>query len=150
MPRRVIFFELNEVPWRIIDDHVYRVLARLPSGERRVMRRVARHFVTASGGKVAQSSVDLAEVSGLPARRIEPVLQCLIRQESRLLQPLPAPPGGPPIERYEVFHDILVRPVLGWWRDQETQARERRTAERNICGSTPASTWTYSAPLTLR
>src|SRR5687767_12903282 len=42
MPRKVILFELNEVPWRIIDDYV----ARRPDGALATALRGSRQYVT--------------------------------------------------------------------------------------------------------
>lgn len=42
MPRKIILFELNEVPWRIVDDHV----ARSPGGVLATVLRRSRQYVT--------------------------------------------------------------------------------------------------------
>ena len=42
MPRKVILFELNEVPWRVVDDHV----ARAPAGPLATALRRSRQYVT--------------------------------------------------------------------------------------------------------
>ena len=45
MPRKVIFFELNEVPWRVVDDHV----ARAPAGPlATALRRSLQYFTVAA------------------------------------------------------------------------------------------------------
>lgn len=42
MPRKVILFELNEVPWRVVDDHV----VRAPEGPLAAALRRSRQYVT--------------------------------------------------------------------------------------------------------
>lgn len=109
----------------IVDEHVREVFAGLSRGERRVARRTIRHLVTASGGRTVQGAADLAEVSRLPAERIEPVLHRLSGQESRLLRPLAPSRGQPGEVRFEVLHDVLARPVLEWWREEQVRTRQR-------------------------
>ncbi len=120
----------------VVDDHVRRILGRLPAAERRTARRTLRYLVTVRGGRLVQSAADLGEHSGLAAGRIAPLLERLSAPDRRLLRPVvgprPAEPGTEPSrsQPFEVYHDVLARPLLDWCREEEHRARLRRWLRR--------------------
>ncbi len=64
--------------------------------------------------------------------------------EQRILRPLP-PADGSSDPRYEIFHDVLAAPILGWRAEHETERRlagergEARRRHRRLLGVTIAS-----------
>ena len=112
----------------IIKAHLERATAGLSGAERLVAADAFRHLVTPSGAKIAFSQSDLAEYTELPAARLQPVLERLSRPEARILRPVAPAPGQPGGVRYEIFHDVLAGPILGWQR--EVRGRQRLERER--------------------
>lgn len=112
---------------QVVDEHVRGVLSRLPAALRRAARKALRHLVTPSGAKVALGVEDLAPYTGLGQARLEALLSRLSAGEARLLRPVGGGEGGGPT-RYEVFHDLLARPLRDWWQVEHGRAEQRRLA----------------------
>ena len=84
--------------------------------------------MTPSGGKIAESVPDLAKRTGHNEADVGSVLEKL--DDSRIVRPVPAPPGQDPIRfrRYEIFHDVLA-PAINHTiaaRDERNHARRLR------------------------
>jgi WD40 repeat protein len=92
----------------IVDTHLEKALDDLGSGERRTAVDLFDHLVTPSGGKIAESVPDLAKRTRHSEDQVGSVLEKL--DESRIVRPVPAPPGQDPMRfrRYEIFHDVLA------------------------------------------
>lgn len=96
----------------IVKDHVARKLQELRLSEKLLASAIFHYMVTPSGGKFAYLPEDLAvlvaESSGLrfPADKIKSALHVLADGETRLLRQRD--------DRFELFHDILARPILDW------------------------------------
>ena len=114
---------------RIVRTHLDETLNKLSDGEQQIVARMFHYLVTPSGTKIAQTLPDLAEYAGVPGAQIEPLLEKLGRQESRLVRAVPPPPGQPAVARYEIFHDVLAPAILDW-RARYVQAQELTEARK--------------------
>ena len=106
---------------RIVRTHLDATMDELPEREQDVAARAFRNLVTPSGTKIAHRAGDLAELSDVPAERLEPVLARL-SGEARILRP-----AGD--SSYEIYHDALAGPILHWragWQERQRRRRERR------------------------
>lgn len=93
------------------------VLSKLRLGQRPMAARMLRALVTPSGTKIGLTLDDLALVAERPAAQVQPVADLLVREKVlRLLAPI----DRPGLRRYELYHNILARPILDWCRDQFT------------------------------
>jgi formylglycine-generating enzyme required for sulfatase activity len=114
---------------RIVRDHVNSVMASLSPDEQALCAKMFDRLVTALGGKVAYPTAGLAaaEVVGpnVSQEEVEAVLNKLTPKEARILKPVMA--NGLP--GFEIFHDVLGLPVLGWKRDFDTREKERSLAQ---------------------
>jgi WD40 repeat protein len=116
----------------IVEGHLRNALATLTAEEQDVAARTFQFLVTRSGAKVAHGADDLEDFTGIPKKRIEPVLERLARGGKRILNPLAAPRGSHQPTRYELFHDVLAEAVLAWRaeRVQKAEASEAREQAR--------------------
>jgi WD40 repeat protein len=112
---------------RIVRTRLDEAMGALPPSERDVAARVFQYLVTRSGTKIAQTTFDLADFSGLPERAVVPVVEHMAGGDIRLLRPVPPPPGQDGDPRYEIFHDVLGPAVLDW-RARYTQEQAKREA----------------------
>ncbi len=120
----------------IVLQHVNSVMESLTQRRQRVAAVVFRYLVTPSGAKVAYSAPDLMALaeqdkSSVKVEKLEEyegLLKELVeRRILRSAEERHAPGGGEP--RYEVFHDILARPVLAW---RLKYLREAESKRRNL------------------
>ncbi len=113
----------------IVDAHLEKALtAPWAASERQTAIDLFDHLVTPSGGKIAESVPDLAKRTGHNEDQVGSVLDKL--DHSRIVRPVPAPPGQDPIRfrRYEIFHDVLA-PAINHTiaaRDERRHARRLR------------------------
>jgi len=105
----------------IVGDHLRDAMDRLTAPERRWMAEAFHYLVTPSGAKIAQSRHDLARLTGASAEALAAPLEKLARADARILRPVDDAPT------YEIFHDVLARPLLDW-RARFEAARLRRRA----------------------
>src|SRR5439155_8211574 len=78
------------------------------------------------GGKVSHTAADLADYAGVETAELQPLLGTLGRE--RIVRGVDGAAGGP--ARYEIFHDVLAEPLLGW-RAGYGLERERAAAHRH-------------------
>jgi WD40 repeat protein len=109
----------------IVRAHLERALGGLTEEQRDVAAASFNHLVTPSGSKIAHAPADLARYAGVGESELLPVLSTLAQQ--RILRA-----GGNGTAQYEIFHDVLAAPVLGWrGRHEAARAVEReRVAAR--------------------
>ena len=112
-------------PQQIVRTHLDEALDRLPPDQQEVAAAVFHHLVTPSGSKIGHGAADLADYSGYSEERVRAVLTALATPDTRIVRPVPAPPGLDAEPRYEIFHDVLAPAILGW----RTQWAARRQAE---------------------
>lgn len=116
----------------IVRTHVDRALGDLPEEDREAAVDIFHHLVTPSGGKIALAAADLAEYTGRPAEEASALLERLAASDTRIVQPVPPPPGQDSGTRYEILHDLLAPPILDWGRRQRALRleREKESAKR--------------------
>ena len=105
----------------IVGDHLQEAMDRLTPAERRAMAEAFRYLVTPSGAKIAQSRSDLARLTGADESALAAPLEKLAGGDTRILRPVDERPA------YEIFHDVLARPLLDW-QERFRAARLRRRA----------------------
>jgi WD40 repeat protein len=118
----------------IVKAHLHQALGQFDSSHRLWLGLMFRYLVTPSGGKQANSAVDLFtsltdEGRGPPAaKELGEILERLASGDRRILRTQPnvrAPNDGP---LFELFHDALAQPVLEW-SQTERAADLRRQAD---------------------
>ncbi len=114
---------------QIVRTHLDAALGTLSPAERDVAGDLFHHLVTPSGSKIAHAARDLAEYAGRPEQEVDALLEKLAGGGTRIVRPVPPPPGteGPP--RFEIFHDVLAGSILDW-RQRQTEARRVAQEER--------------------
>jgi len=116
----------------IVRTHVDRALDDLPEEAREAAVDIFHHLVTPSGTKIALAASDLAEYTGRPAAESSILLERLASSDTRILRPVPPPPGQEGRTRYEISHDLLAPAIMDWGRRQRAVRleREKESAER--------------------
>jgi WD40 repeat protein len=99
---------------KIASTHLDRVMDKLSAQERRMAARMLQYLVTPSGTKIAQTLPDLAISSNFPEPALEALLRKLSGGQTRILRVVEPPANQPTLPRYEIFHDVLAQPILGW------------------------------------
>ncbi len=104
----------------IVEAHVYGKLDSLSLSDRQLACDVFHYLVTPSGGKFAHLPQDLAALASETAGRtidagdVGWLLRQLAQGNARVLRQT--------AERFELFHDVLARPILRWraanWRER--------------------------------
>jgi WD40 repeat protein len=85
-------------------------------------------MVTPSGMKITLAASDLADMVNAPAEQVEAVLTALGHPESRIIRTVTSP-QDPERKRYEIFHDVLARPILAWKHAFNSELEQRRMRE---------------------
>ena len=117
-------------PENIARTHLDQQLAKLSEAQREMTAQLLRYLVTPAGTKIAQEAPALASWAGLDEAKVEALLNQLSSPEMRILRTIAAP--GQPV-RYEIFHDVLARAVVGW-RARLSLIREQRRVRRLRAG----------------
>ena len=110
----------------IVRNNVQAAMSSLPPRDQRLAAQVVRFLVTPSGAKVRHLPGDLAEYAGRPEPQVRALLERLSSGGLRILRPAPPPPGSNAPAAYEVFHDVLSRPLLEWRLGYERERLEIR------------------------
>lgn len=113
-------------PENIARTHLDKQLGKFSEAERQMTSDLLRYLVTPSGAKIAQECSALASWANLDERKVEWLANQLSSPEMRILRAVHAP--GEPV-RYEIFHDVLARAVVGW-RARLRLIRERHRVNR--------------------
>lgn len=113
-------------PENIARTHLDKQLAKFDEAEREMTGEILRYLVTPTGTKIAQECSALASWANLDERKVEWLTNQLSSPEMRILRTVNAP--GQPV-RYEIFHDVLARAVVGW-RARRRLIRERQRVSR--------------------
>jgi hypothetical protein len=116
----------------IVRTHVDRALGGLPDEEREAAVAIFHHLVTPSRTKIALAASDLADYIGYPADETNALLQRLADNQTRILRPVPPPPGRMDGSRFEISHDLLAPAILDWDRRHKALRleREKEAAEQ--------------------
>jgi WD40 repeat protein len=114
---------------RIVEEHLESAMDELSAAQKDVAARIFNHLVTPSGTKIAHEVSDLVDFGQVTQAELLPVLTTLANR--RILRSVDE--GG--ANRYELFHDVLGQPVLGWRAayeaDRELEAQKREADRRN-------------------
>jgi WD40 repeat protein len=113
----------------IVRTHVDRALSGLPTHDRDAALDIFHHLVTPSGSKIALGPADLAEYSQHSPGEVEALLERLSGGETRILRPVPPPPGSDGGTRYEISHDLLAPAILEWRTREQAVRLEREKQE---------------------
>jgi WD40 repeat protein len=123
MLRRATLEELGGAQ-TIVRTHVDHALGDLPEEDREAAVDIFHHLVTPSGTKIALAASDLAEYTGRPAEETSALLERLAGSDTRILRPVPPPPGQEGGTRYEISHDLLAPAIQDWGRRQRAARLE--------------------------
>jgi WD40 repeat protein len=115
----------------IVREHLERLMAGLPESSKRVAVIIFDKLVTSGLTKIAYPVFELTDPAKvdrpedlLNPQELKALLDHLSGGSQRILRRLPLAPEQPnAAERYEIFHDVLAKPILEWRR------RYRQTAE---------------------
>jgi tetratricopeptide (TPR) repeat protein len=111
----------------IVHSYVSRVVSQLSRDQQEICARMFDRLVTPSASKIAHSAQDLAEFARVSPAAIMAVLKPLTI--NRILRQV----VSPSVTCYEIFHDVLARPILQW-RTGYLRARRGAVAKRRLAG----------------
>jgi len=117
-------------PENIARTHLDKQLKKFSESQREMAAQLLRYLVTPAGTKIAQESSALANWASLDEAKVDALLTQLSSPDMRILRTVAAP--GQPV-RYEIFHDVLARAVVGW-RARRRLVRERQRVRRLSAG----------------
>lgn len=128
---------------RIVEQHLDKFMERLREAEQDVAAAVFYYLVTPSGTKIAHTVKTLAEYTGHPENKIQPLMDKLLKmsrgeepeggkkEEYRILRQVRQNLGKAEIYAYEVYHDALAPAVLAWsekHKNEREKDRDKKTA----------------------
>jgi tetratricopeptide (TPR) repeat protein len=116
----------------IVHNYVENVVLKLSPQLQEVCARMFDHLVTPSGTKIVHSAADLEDMVGDDCRSGVPEVLKALADDSRILRQVEAPTDKP---RYEIFHDVLSKPLVKWRAGYQSVKHERyraRTARRRM------------------
>lgn len=113
----------------IANSHVRHTLETCLSEEERALcSAMLDRMVTPSGMKITLPAEDLAAMVKVPAEQVTGVLSALGHPESRIIRTVTSA-QDPGRKRYEIFHDVLARPLLAWKHAFDAEREQRRMRE---------------------
>jgi WD40 repeat protein len=113
----------------IANSHVSHTLETcLSEADRALWSAMLDRMVTPSGMKITLPAEDLAAMVKAPAERVTGVLTALGHPESRIIRTVTSA-QDPGRKRYEIFHDVLARPLLAWKHAFDAEREQRRMRE---------------------
>jgi WD40 repeat protein len=113
----------------IIRTHLDGELDALDPEDYETALAIFGYLVTPSGTKIVYAASDLAESVERPYDRVAALLAYLAREDKRIVRHVPPPAGkAKPDDRYEIFHDVLGRPIVDW-RRRALEQRKRAAEE---------------------
>ncbi len=118
---------------RILKDYLYDKLESLLGSQKDIAASIFHYLVTPSGSKLPQSIPDLLELTNeyrfllklpqLEKSRVEQLCHALV--PLRILRQIGE-------DRYEIFHDVLCKPILDWgnsFRAKQVEEQRQREGE---------------------
>lgn len=112
--RQKTLYELGGVE-QLISWNVDEQMQSLSPQEQKISSQIFQYLITPFGQRLAYSSTDLADATGINENQLTDLLQKFSSGEYRILRPVAPSPGQPhEYTRYEVFHDVLARAILNW------------------------------------
>lgn len=122
----------------IVREHLERLMAGLPESSKRVAAIIFDKLVTSGLTKIAYPVFELTDPTKVDRPQdlvnrteLEHLLEHLSSGSQRILRPLP-PALDQPKEhkRYEIFHDVLAKPILEWRRGYWERAEREEVRQR--------------------
>jgi hypothetical protein len=124
---------------KIVRDHLESLMQGLPESSKRVAAIIFDKLVTSGLTKIAYPVFELTDPEKvdrpedlLNRQDLQDLLDHLSGGSQRILRPLPTSLEQPQ-KRYEIFHDVLAKPILEWRRryrqNVEMETERRRHAE---------------------
>ncbi|HEX5731228.1 MAG TPA: tetratricopeptide repeat protein [Blastocatellia bacterium] len=113
----------------IVSKHLISAMNDLTPEEREIARRAFSHLVSPSEAKYAYSAPDLVRYVNVDEKKLEEVLEKLSRVEARILNAVTPHKSGA-ATRYEIFHDVLAKPIREYVQEAEKAEAARRAAEQ--------------------
>lgn len=117
---------------KIVTTHLEQALEKLSESEKALAAIAFGDLVTPSGDKRACTAFDIAEGAELNKEQLTGLLEKLSRGNNRILRSY-ALPDVKGESSYEIFHDVLARPILDWRRryreDQRSKEKKRKADE---------------------
>ncbi len=108
---------------QIISDHVKKAMDRLEVREQKTAARVLDYMVTPSGYKIPYSVGDLVYYTKLEDWEcLADLLQKLASGDFRLLRPVVSFVGKSNEQRYEIFYNLLIKPIRDWLNDNRPES----------------------------
>jgi len=118
---------------KIVKTHLEQTLSKLSESEKTLAAGAFSYLVTPSGEKRPYTAFDIASALDLDAGQLTSLLEKLARGNNRVVRSF-ASPDRKGESAYEIFHDVLARPVLDWWRqyraDQRIKEEKRKANEK--------------------
>ncbi|MGZ8996548.1 MAG: nSTAND1 domain-containing NTPase, partial [Rhodospirillales bacterium] len=113
----------------IANSHVRHTLETCLSQEEQALcAAMLDRMVTPSGMKITLPAEDLSAMVKAPPEQITEVLTALGHPESRIIRTVTSA-QDPGRKRYEIFHDVLARPLLAWKHAFDAEREQRRMRE---------------------
>jgi WD40 repeat protein len=111
----------------IAKSHFQDTMKALPEDDQRLCATIFDWMVTPSGMKIALSAADLAKLANKDTESVRSVLEELTHGPSRIINCVRSPKDNQTF-LFEIFHDVLARPILDWKRQIAVRraSRERR------------------------
>ena len=113
----------------IAKRHFEDTMARLSAEERRLCATVFDRMVTPTGMKIALPAADLARFAEEDPEWVRSVLEKLTHGPSRIIHSVSSP-NNVKLVLFEIFHDVLARPILDWKREIEAQQERAEHQQR--------------------
>ena len=114
----------------IAENHFKDTMKQLPEDERRLCAVIFDRMVTPSGMKIALAAADLAGMTGEDSERVATVLEKLAAGRSLIIHKVPSPKeGGAPL--FEIFHDVLARPILDWIAAERERVKQAESSQNS-------------------
>jgi WD40 repeat protein len=119
---------------RIVRTHVDRALGYFSEDDREAAVDILHHLVTPSGTKIALAASDLSEYTSRSGPEVDALLERLAASDTRILRPVPPPPGQTDGTRFEISHDLLAPAILDWGRRRRAVRleHEKEAAEHQL------------------
>lgn len=121
----------------IITGHLNKQMDCLSTVEKDIAAHIFEFLVTPSGTRLAYSSQDLADITGVDEAELIALLERLSSGQQRIVRPVPPLSNQPPeATRYEVFHDVLALAIRDWRRKflqfKQNQSWKEPAKRKNI------------------
>ncbi|MCS5690855.1 hypothetical protein NZK33_02505 [Cyanobium sp. FGCU-6] len=123
----------------IVREHLERLMAGLPESSKRVAAIIFDKLVTSGLTKIAYPVFELTDPTKVDRPQdlvnrteLEHLLEHLSSGSQRILRPLPPALDQPKEQkRYEIFHDVLAKPILEWRRGYRERAEREEERQQH-------------------